>query len=705
MDSHVVIKIGDKEECINIGQEFHDFIQSRGNFTTEQKSALKNNTIEIFKKLSLKKSTTGLILGYVQSGKTLSFTSLIALARDNFYGIIILLAGKTNLLKLQSKNRLSNDLGVTNGNRKYSIIESYSKSDYQLYSNILDAWSDDSYEDFERSTIVIPILKEKSNLTKLIELMTSLGSKNFKFPVLIIDDESDQASPNAFERKVGKSETPIHKSIVQLKSIFQESKFIQYTATPQANLLANLANSLSPDFLHLLEPGEGYAGGRYYFHEHKKNLLRLIDSKSDCIELNQNSELYEAMAAFIIGVADGFQKSAELLTSPKGNRSMLIHPSSLKVEQANSLIIVQTAIDMWKHEFKNELTGNTEALFKSAYDDISSTYADLADWALLIKYIPKAISKIVTRTVNGLDPANDGVDWSNYAHILIGGNKLDRGFTVEGLTVTFMSRAISKKSHNIDSIQQRARFFGYKKNYIGLCRVYMDHDNISAFTNYADHEVSLRAELLPYNSIGKNLKEWLRIFELSDSMNPTRKNVYEGDVSEVINSKNWLFLNTLRFPEISASNFKILNAFFDKTKLEVSPLSGNTEQTKHSVIEAESNFICEKLLELNFGDPEGRVIAINVFKFLVKNYKSIDLYLMSSGKPKSRKDKNDSLDIGPWLFQGAIISSGYKGDSKVILKDRATIQVHYVEMNSGIHPVIAIKLPATNVMRPHIHDK
>lgn len=706
MDTHVLIHIGNKEDNVRIGNEFQSFIESRKNFTEKQQISLRRSTLDIFRKLTQKKTTTGLILGYVQSGKTLSFTSLIALARDNCYGIVILLAGKTNLLKLQSKNRLSEDLGVINGNRKFTIVESFEKSDYQFYTNILDAWSDNSYRNYERSTLIIPVLKEIKNLNKLIELMRSLQiSKKFKFPVLIIDDESDQASPNAFERKPGNKQTPIHKSIVQLKNLFEESKFIQYTATPQANLLANLTNSLSPDFLHLLEPGEGYTGGYYYFHESKDELIRKIDSKTDSQELQGNQDLNEAMAVFIVGVADAYHKAAESESLPKGNRSMLIHPSSLKSEQSNVLLIVQTAIDQWKHEFRDGLTSNTMALFKDAYDDISETYPELTEWAKLIDYIPKAISKILTRTVNGYDSTKDGVDWTNYAHILIGGNKLDRGFTVEGLTVTFMSRAISKKSHNIDSIQQRARFFGYKKDYIGLCRVYMDSDNITAFTSYADHEVSLRLELLPYNSIGKDLKDWARIFELSDAMNPTRRNVYDGDLNKIIKSKKWLFINTLRFPNNSQYNYNLLIELFKSLNSTVSPLSGNTEQTTHLVVEKDSKFICDKLHDLDFGDPEENVIANNVFNYMAKHYQSIELYLMSSGKPKSRKEKNNSLDLGAWLFQGAIISSGYKGDSKVLSTVTATVQIHYVEMNSDIHPIIAIKLPKISDLVPHVHIK
>ena len=58
---------------------------------------------------------TGIVVGYVQSGKTMSFETVIALARDNGYGLVILLAGTKNILLDQSEDRLIRDLGIDDG--------------------------------------------------------------------------------------------------------------------------------------------------------------------------------------------------------------------------------------------------------------------------------------------------------------------------------------------------------------------------------------------------------------------------------------------------------------------------------------------------------------------------------------------------------------------------------------------------------------
>ncbi|WP_259279937.1 Z1 domain-containing protein [Enterobacter roggenkampii] len=75
--------------------------------------------------------------------------------------------------------------------------------------------------------------------------------------------------------------------------------------------------------------------------------------------------------------------------------------------------------------------------------------------------------------VNSRKNKTPAIDWQhNYGWILVGGIAVDRGFTVEGLTVTYMPRGVGVG--NADTIQQRARFFGYKKNYLGFCRVYLE---------------------------------------------------------------------------------------------------------------------------------------------------------------------------------------------------------------------------------------
>jgi hypothetical protein len=94
---------------------------------------------------------------------------------------------------------------------------------------------------------------------------------------------------------------------------------------------------------------------------------------------------------------------------------------------------------------------------------------------------------------------------------------------VEGLTVTYMPRSLG--THQADTIQQRARWFGYKEEYLGFCRVFLPADAIQAYLMYVDHEEKLRKQIAKYLSSGKPLKAWKRAFFLDPSLKPTRSAV------------------------------------------------------------------------------------------------------------------------------------------------------------------------------------
>src|SRR5690606_2879506 len=132
------------------------------------------------------------------------------------------------------------------------------------------------------------------------------------------------------------------------------------------------------------------------------------------------------------------------------------------------------------------------------------------------------------------------IDWSNAtSHILVGAEMLNRGYTVEGLAVSYMPRYSISKS-NADTIQQRCRFFGYKRNYLDSCRVYLPLDSILEYRDYVEHEEIMR-KILKENS----LETVEQLLILNGSMNPTRSNVLSVDVvSHKLNG--WRQMNALQ---------------------------------------------------------------------------------------------------------------------------------------------------------------
>ena len=215
-------------------------------------------------------STTGLAFGYVQSGKTMSFTALTTLAADNGVGIVIYLAGTNNNLVNQTNERLFKDL---------KLNERKNKKRYKIFSNPEPKESAIILRQLSRkkdTTLLIPILKHTLYIDNIVKIFK--GHEFAKIMkdkrVLIIDDEADQASLNTYARKNNnkpeweEDETSAtYSSILKLKSNLPGHMYIQYTATPQGPVLINMMDLLSPKFHVVLSPGEDYTGGKTFFVE------------------------------------------------------------------------------------------------------------------------------------------------------------------------------------------------------------------------------------------------------------------------------------------------------------------------------------------------------------------------------------------------------------------------------------------------------
>jgi hypothetical protein len=145
---------------------------------------------------------TGIVIGYVQSGKTLSFTTLTALARDNNYQIVIIIGGTSVNLLDQSTNRVRKDLRIDSRygfEQKWTqITNPRSQEDFDTILNILDQWSNPTFPNDRCRTILITVMKNGSHLRNLSDLLNTMNLAGV--PTLIIDDEGDQASLNTRAR-------------------------------------------------------------------------------------------------------------------------------------------------------------------------------------------------------------------------------------------------------------------------------------------------------------------------------------------------------------------------------------------------------------------------------------------------------------------------------------------------------------------------
>jgi hypothetical protein len=283
------------------------------------------------------------VLGQVQSGKTLSFTAVAAVARDNGYRLVIVITGTTTTLLDQSVNRLRRDLGLDADNRGWRHLPVVPQTDPDLHPlrDVLAEWNDPDVPPHDRRTILITVMKQHRNLRRLINVLRRLNLEDV--PTLIIDDEADQASLNIQVRTAGQSTTYLR--VRELRDSVPRHVFLQYTATPQALLLINIIDMLSPSFVEVLEPGPGYRGGPAFFAE-RPELVREIPANELPTRqrplLEPPATLFEALRLFFLGVAAGIMQERS-----QGNRSMMIHPS----ERTDSHVLFQHWVEMTKQEW------------------------------------------------------------------------------------------------------------------------------------------------------------------------------------------------------------------------------------------------------------------------------------------------------------------------------------------------------------------
>lgn len=633
------------------------------------------------------KINTGLVIGYVQSGKTLSFTSLAAIARDNHYKLIILLAGTNNNLVEQSYNRLRDDLNIE-GPREWRLFSTQQKgfqcSELQRMQNELKCWQRNSPR---ARTILIVVMKHHQHINNLSNLLSDMDFSGV--PTLIIDDEGDQAGINT-KAKQGEESTT-YSRILDLRKLFPHHSYILYTATPQAPLLISRIDTLSPDFAQVLTPGNKYVGGKEFFIDGEEKYIELIPA-SEVPDRNEPPQappktLLRALRDFFVGVAIGLLEKDD----QKGkNRSMMVHPAVPKDEhrlyarwihqtQKDWIIILQDT----EHPRFKELINAFEISATNIIKNYDTTFAfEQIQEELLDAIEGTAVSELNTREKNRIPT----IDWrSEYSWILVGGIGLDRGFTVEGLTVSYMPR--STGVGNADNIQQRARFFGYKMNYIGLCRIYLTEENINAFREYVTHEESVRSSIRHHLEQGETLKDWRRSYYLDKSLKPTRNSVIMLDLYQSKGGEGWITpAHPFADSEIVSENREIVDNIIDKFEFaEFSEDGWNKKQ----VIPAYSDRIkiadiIPLIGQLRYKFPDDNLqhsaLMLNLERLVnLEPEMTCSFYAFSgpwSGVEATRSLNNKTPPTIKNLFQGKNANTNYPGARSLISSETVTFQLH-----------------------------
>ena len=490
----------------------------------------------------------GLVVGQVQSGKTANYTGLICKAADAGFNLIIVLAGLHNNLRSQTQHRLDEDfLGFdteherawkNNGTNRIGVgvldNNNTAISITTIKSDFKKSLADSLGISFDIQSPLLLVVKK--NATVLERLNTWLLSQAQEIngekkitnkSLLIIDDEADNASINT--KRPDEPPTAINGWIKGMTNLFHRYGYVGYTATPFANIFIPLdKDDLFPrDFIINLPAPSNYIGAEKIFgtsldsDETDDYLLPVVrkicdykeyfpdkHKKDDSLPDTLPESLKTAIKCFIVTCAIRVAREQEIK-----HNSMLIHISRYISWQNSLKDIVENQFNFYKRGIEQNDTAILEefrSIFEIDTDNyisycsttnniLNSTLRDIDSkmkvhtWDEIQPCLYKAVKKIKVMAING--SSADALEYydnekSGISVIAIGGDKLSRGLTLEGLSVSYFLRA----SKMYDTLMQMGRWFGYRPGYVDLCRLFTSGELNEWFRHITMASEELREE-------------------------------------------------------------------------------------------------------------------------------------------------------------------------------------------------------------------
>jgi len=641
---------------------------------------------------------TGIVIGKVQSGKTSNFIALTALSFDNGYGINIILGGNKNNLLDQNVQRIKgyyrdvsemDELAILNTKQTKSLLNA------QTIRNFLS----------EGRKVIIVGLKHTKHINIIADIFKDTALRDV--PTLIIDDEGDQATLNTRVNTEEMSST--YKAAVKLKGELQRHCFVSITATPQANILIQTCDMLSPDFGILVYPGDEYCGLHEFHGEKQDTLIRIIseDEPNLLDEDGVPDSFRDSLATFFVGGA------LRRYRGDNKNHAMLIHPSQKKLDHKRVIDKVTGVVNDWKEKAKEIANGIDDICFssfndllKKAYDHFVSDGVAMPEYEELYPYVIECVKKCASPHLcnSDEDASNNAKFYPN--NIFVGGNMVERGITIKGLAVTYIMRRAKGKA-NVDNTEQRARWFGYKKSFLDVCRVYTTQTIKEDFSAIYEHEDDLWDSIERAQAKGLSFKDIPRIFILaSKRLDLTRKNVARA---ERFNFSEWSKQDYLLSDKDAVQrNLDTITTFRATYTAQLEHRSYNGVN-QHSIVKGLDYFaLCDELL-YNISYPANSHVDASLFRKINEVLKKvnitpeIDVMWIRDGHGEERTLHEDG-QINQ-LFQGhnPNLSSPtyYPGDGAMILPDRAHVmqlQIHMVKARNKpdrdfYAPALALYIP------------
>lgn len=502
-------------------------------------------------------SRRGMVMGYVQSGKTANYIGLVCKAADAGYKFIVVIAGIHNNLRNQTQLRV--DEGFV-GRDSGALLQKRADKFVgvgMISSKHKPVTFTTSRRDFDRATAsnlglslqnlrdpaILVIKKNASTLKNLVDWLREhsvrAGGKIHE-PMLLIDDEADNASINVGHARGEISR--INGQIRDLLNIFDRSCYVGYTATPFANIFIDpestdemVGNDLFPrHFIVSLDPPSNYFGAHRVFLDEECNALRTITDSELLIPLTHKinvkigelpHSLLTAIRQFVLVRAIRIARGDKTV-----HNSMLVHVSRFVRVQAqvrneihDVLSVIQQSIRLNSRKLVSEALLDPQMMalhevWREEFAGLEFKWNDLQpllyDAAAPIRVV--AVNSNSSGALNYADHAQDGLNV-----IAVGGMALSRGLTLEGLSVSYFLRNTAM----YDTLMQMGRWFGYRDGYEDLCRIWLLPEAIGWYEHIAESIEELRAELQQMESVGGTPEDFgLKVRSHPDTLIVTARN-------------------------------------------------------------------------------------------------------------------------------------------------------------------------------------
>ncbi|GMV69954.1 MAG: hypothetical protein AMXMBFR76_23930 [Pseudomonadota bacterium] len=477
-------------------------------------------------------SRRGMVVGHVQSGKTANYTGLICKAADAGYRLIVVIAGIHNNLRNQTQARIDEGfigrdtgrLAHVNRAQRQRIIGVGQFDQREFPVSLTNTLSDFNKATATTNTsqigqynvpVVLVIKKNSSTLKNLLEWLKEhsvhQGTQMVSQPMLLIDDEADNASINTAYGRDGV--TRINGQIRELLSLFHRTCYVGYTATPFANIFIDpdtddetLKQDLFPrHFIIGLDPPSNYFGAQKVFVDDRDHYVRLIDDNEDILPMKHKidhpvdllpNSLVEAVRCFIVARA-----IRNLRGQQAAHASMLINVSRFTEVQGRLRSRIGDLVDRIRSAvavdggqghaaLRNPEIAALHAIWEKEYAD-----TEAANWSVVqaglheVLVAARVVEVNASRRSQPLDYDQRGEH--GVTVIAVGGYSLSRGLTLEGLTVSYFLR----NSVMYDTLMQMGRWFGYRPGYEDLCRLWIPADGAGWYAHIHEAMEDLQAQL------------------------------------------------------------------------------------------------------------------------------------------------------------------------------------------------------------------